>query len=394
MTQLILLNTLKAQTTEERSNDEMGVNLVANGSFEELNTCIEFGVDCSPEAWFDLPINWFDQATKCRIKAINGNFHEYLTIGSKLTKDSKPFLYTKFLCSLEKNKIYIFSLWVNAFVNSFDHLDVSVTKLEPNKEKGWIEKLIPSFVLNKSSITDSSEGWKKVEYTYKANGDEKFFTIGYFSGKIDKTKNKPIANNRNILYAIDNVRMQPLDSGKISCFEYYAIKKQLYNQNYRHSPNHFLSDIAIDSSLIKPFYLSNVSPKKEEITWVIVDTPPSMKGKIADTLIIPDILFRFNSSEINQLFKQKLDSIIDLVKEKNYRKITIIGHTDNIGSVKHNEQLSLQRATTIKRYIVEKLLIDEKIIETSGAGEREPIASNNTSTGRQKNRRVEIVLKR
>ncbi|MDR2825148.1 MAG: OmpA family protein [Prevotellaceae bacterium] len=111
------------------------------------------------------------------------------------------------------------------------------------------------------------------------------------------------------------------------------------------------------------------------------------------------IHFRFNSSEIdgnNKLDKPSsfeiLNSIAQILKESGSgARIKIIGHTDNIGSDSYNLALSKDRAIAVKNYLVNRG-IDASMITTDGAGEKQPIASNNTPDGRAKNRRVEFQV--
>jgi OOP family OmpA-OmpF porin len=70
-------------------------------------------------------------------------------------------------------------------------------------------------------------------------------------------------------------------------------------------------------------------------------------------------------------------------------KIYIVGHTDSIGSIIFNQKLSTKRANNIAQYLILQAIPSDKI-EAIGMGESEPIASNDTSDGRDKNRRIEI----
>lgn len=72
-------------------------------------------------------------------------------------------------------------------------------------------------------------------------------------------------------------------------------------------------------------------------------------------------------------------------------KVTITGHTDNVGSAASNMRLSQNRANNIKKMLVEKGIPADRIT-TVGKGETEPIESNNTPEGRAKNRRIEITI--
>jgi outer membrane protein OmpA-like peptidoglycan-associated protein len=71
--------------------------------------------------------------------------------------------------------------------------------------------------------------------------------------------------------------------------------------------------------------------------------------------------------------------------------IAIEGHTDSIGSDDYNQQLSERRAQAVRDYFVQQG-INSSAVEARGYGKTEPIASNDTTEGRQQNRRVELIL--
>jgi OOP family OmpA-OmpF porin len=72
-------------------------------------------------------------------------------------------------------------------------------------------------------------------------------------------------------------------------------------------------------------------------------------------------------------------------------EIAVEGHTDSVGSLEYNLDLSHRRATSVRAYLVSQGLSAEAI-DAAGFGERRPVASNDTEAGRELNRRVEIVL--
>ena len=88
------------------------------------------------------------------------------------------------------------------------------------------------------------------------------------------------------------------------------------------------------------------------------------------------------------------DSWVNLknIMEKNPDvKVTITGHTDNVGNAASNMKLSQNRANNIKKMLVEKGIPADRII-TIGKGETQPVESNATAEGRAKNRRIEITI--
>gem|GEM_PF-4502332 len=90
---------------------------------------------------------------------------------------------------------------------------------------------------------------------------------------------------------------------------------------------------------------------------------------------------------------QMLDEIIDTLSIESVVKITVVGHTDNIGDRLYNIRLSEKRALVVKNYLTARGF-DSEIINTNYFGMEKPIASNESSVGRQINRRADIVFQR
>lgn len=82
-----------------------------------------------------------------------------------------------------------------------------------------------------------------------------------------------------------------------------------------------------------------------------------------------------------------LNEIVDWLKENTNYKLDLIGHTDSQGNDEYNLDLSQRRANAVKMYIAEGGIASTRL-SAVGKGEKEPIADNNTSEGRAKNRRV------
>lgn len=101
--------------------------------------------------------------------------------------------------------------------------------------------------------------------------------------------------------------------------------------------------------------------------------------------------FDTNSTSIKPGFYSTMDKVADVVIRYGKTTLTIVGHTDNKGGVEYNQKLSEHRALSVAQYLESKD-VNPVRLATLGKGEGEPIASNDTETGRQANRRVEIYL--
>jgi outer membrane protein OmpA-like peptidoglycan-associated protein len=101
--------------------------------------------------------------------------------------------------------------------------------------------------------------------------------------------------------------------------------------------------------------------------------------------------FDTNSTDIKPAFYTTLDKLSDVVVRYGKTTLTVVGHTDNVGSDKYNQDLSLRRAHSVAHYFESKR-VDPVRMAISGKGESQPVSSNTSEAGRQQNRRVEIYV--
>ena len=108
---------------------------------------------------------------------------------------------------------------------------------------------------------------------------------------------------------------------------------------------------------------------------------------------IEDIRVKFTSNEFSfsPVFYGVLDRIAEVLEDHPNVGLTIIGHSDSIGSSPHNQTLSEERALSVKIYLISEGIAPERLI-TTGYGETRPIADNGTEEGRAENRRVEFII--
>jgi outer membrane protein OmpA-like peptidoglycan-associated protein len=104
------------------------------------------------------------------------------------------------------------------------------------------------------------------------------------------------------------------------------------------------------------------------------------------------INFDFNSDTIRPVSEPVLKEIAQAMADRPDWKLTVTGHTDNIGGHKYNQELSRKRAAAVKKALVERYRVDANRLSTGGAGDFAPIDTNDTLEGRARNRRVELTL--
>ncbi|WP_338983337.1 OmpA family protein [Fusobacterium nucleatum] len=101
--------------------------------------------------------------------------------------------------------------------------------------------------------------------------------------------------------------------------------------------------------------------------------------------------FDFDKSNVKPQYYDLLKNIKEFVEQNNY-ELTIVGHTDSIGSNAYNFKLSRRRAESVRAKLLEFGLSEDRIVGIEAMGEEQPIATNATREGRAQNRRVEFKL--
>jgi outer membrane protein OmpA-like peptidoglycan-associated protein len=117
--------------------------------------------------------------------------------------------------------------------------------------------------------------------------------------------------------------------------------------------------------------------------------------KLIFTTVLSDAQgqFALGKADLPDGATSALDSMVNQLKaDKKGVWVEIEGHTDNVGDEKFNEQLGLQRAEAVKRYLYEKHQIPLHKINVISYGEDKPVAPNTTKDGRAQNRRVVIKV--
>jgi OOP family OmpA-OmpF porin len=103
------------------------------------------------------------------------------------------------------------------------------------------------------------------------------------------------------------------------------------------------------------------------------------------------IEFESGSALLAESGKAILDEMADALKKVSFKKVEVIGHTDNLGAPARNLALSRARADSVKTYLVVKGIPSE-MVGTSGMGADQPIVANTTDEGRKRNRRIEFRI--
>jgi outer membrane protein OmpA-like peptidoglycan-associated protein len=147
---------------------------------------------------------------------------------------------------------------------------------------------------------------------------------------------------------------------------------------------------SFDTKLIKAEVIEEMIV--EEVTYVEEEIEMEIgKIEIGKSFTIDNILFATNSYQLNSDSKFILDQFIKFLKVNNGVKVTIEGHTDDLGNDAENLTLSQKRASASLNYIVSKG-IDQSRLKAKGYGETMPKVQNSNSANRAKNRRTDFMI--
>lgn len=120
----------------------------------------------------------------------------------------------------------------------------------------------------------------------------------------------------------------------------------------------------------------------------ILETRDTPRGLVVN---MADVLFDFGKYELRPEAREKLAKLSGIILAHPGLDLAVEGHTDNVGTDEVNQKLSEQRAESVRIYLIGQGL-EQTNVTAQGFGKTTPVADNSTAPGRQKNRRVEIVV--
>jgi len=106
---------------------------------------------------------------------------------------------------------------------------------------------------------------------------------------------------------------------------------------------------------------------------------------------LPDVLFEFGKARITNPAQRTIRDISEVIMSVPARGIYVEGHTDSVGTLTYNQKLSEDRSWSVADELV-KDGVEKGRLYVKGFGENDPIATNSTESGRQRNRRVEVII--
>lgn len=120
----------------------------------------------------------------------------------------------------------------------------------------------------------------------------------------------------------------------------------------------------------------------------------ALQAKVTDrglVLTLGDVLFTSGRADLKVGAASNLDRLVAFLNQNPNRNVEIEGHTDSVGTDDYNQALSQRRADSVKSFLMQQGISGARL-SASGMGEHRPVAENDSASGRQQNRRVEIII--
>ena len=347
-------------------------SLLVNGNFEEENICTEYQVNCAPEAWLtndDVFNNYF----KDRSRAYEGFHCMSLEAGHSKRPYKRTFIRSQLICGLQNQNKYRVEFYVKSVYPILDSIGVLFSSEDFLFDRRPLQAVRPSFYLieaNKQIKKDSS--WQRISFDYTAKGDESFITFANFS-KRGITGAVDIYMDPHFLVFIDAVSLVPLNSKESLCNDWQSTMAEIYDQDERHD---FLRKKILANRKYDP--IPGVREVKKT-AWV-------------DTLVLQEVLFESGKADLQEESYLLLDSFCSRASGGKIDSVVVEGHTDSRGSEEMNNRLSSARVQTVLNYFASRTFVKPSRIVARAWGESKPAADNQSSSGRQRNRRVVVFV--
>jgi outer membrane protein OmpA-like peptidoglycan-associated protein len=373
--------------------------LIVNGGFEASNECSEFHRNCSPVGWYststgalsyDYVPNMFSRKRGRKISAIvvaDESKKKYIQAWLSCPVEAgKRYRLSFFFRKTDKYDYIPFGLYFSNQFEAIDHCRETQKTTHIRIESNAIGSII------------APKKWYKASLEFTAPLTADFMTMGNFDS-YSPQRNKPVPqwhlNYETIKYYLDDVSLQPIKKCE-TCQDFADKIIEITNHHARHlhNQNPKLRELP-EAKMLKSNYLADEKPKEIKKETIQKDTFTKVninEKKQPEKIILPNIFFAFDRYELLEKYQAELLTALEPLRKKQFSKLDIIGHTDNKGSDSYNQTLSLKRAETIQQFLFTHSFCSKEKTAIFGKGADEPIADNYLESGRQLNRRVEILI--
>ncbi len=328
-------------------------NLVPNGSFENYrkkSSSIRQAIPWTQIASVDFYQGPAEKDTTAQRGARSGEGY----IGLRFQKRYKEFAQVRLAEPLHRGTVYDFEMyvrmayWSNAMLKSFGAL---FSKGGYHSQGDAVKTNLIDTICKKGGFVNGYQ-WFKISGKYKADGGEKYLTIGNFFHDVNKELPRINILKRGFkeaYYFVDDVKLTRAPGEKV----------------------------AVE-------YVASIKNEEDSILTVKKDI------QVGEKVTLKNIVFDEGKYYLLSESYVELNKLAQYLLRNPHMEIRIGGHSDNIGSTKKNQKLSEQRAREVFEYLIKKGVQNKMYFK--GYGSDQPIASNDTEEGRIKNRRVEFEI--
>lgn len=353
---LLVFTSLSAQTAAEEKPEK---NLVPNGSFENYRKKSSDVRKAVP--WRQIEtIDFYQQPLDNDTTVQKGAYEGYCYTGFRFRKKYKEFLQVKLVEPLHRGTVYDFSMhiklafWSTASLRSFGAV---FTKAGYRGLKDAIKSNMVDTLWDKGGLYKGFQ-WFEVRGFYKADGGEKYITIGNFSPEIKK----------------DMLRINPL--------KFLQVREAYY----------FVDDIKLVKAkqFEEKVEVQIVGPTFQQLMDSVLAVREDIK--VGEKVELKHIFFESGRYHLLPESNAELNKLARYLLKHPHLQIQINGHSDSGGLKIKNQKMSELRAREVFEYLIKKGVQNKMYFK--GFGASQPIADNETDDGRAKNRRVEFEIVR
>lgn len=350
-------------------------NMVYNPSFEEHRDCPQhieaLGVMQEVDAWWQPTAGSSDYFNSCGGRECSVPLNK---LGSQSARSGeaycgiycsrdqyREYLQTRLKTPLVAGKRYRISFWVSLSEKS-PHAATTIGALFT---KECIEDSTLGIVMKREVIDMGDQGSQSIAV--------------YFEPQVVNSRERPLTDTKEWMEVSGEFTAEGgeefLTIGNFFPFNKSRIVPTRDGQTPLHGAYYYVDDVSVTCIEQEPVELE-----------VSAEVP-----EVGDVILLENLYFAFDKSEVLQQSYNELVKLKELLERNPGMTIELRGHTDNLGTVEHNQRLSESRAKAVVDHLV-SMGIDKSRLSWKGFGKSEPVADNGTAAGRQKNRRVEYKV--
>ncbi len=345
-----------------------GQNLVSNPGFEEYYDCpgtfnTNYNTRNIAPGWnspTDGTPDLFNECSKGSANALHNwagvsSFHQGkgyvgIYVWMKGQKSYREYIQTKLKYPLHKGRKYQleFSFKFSSYSRySIDRIGALLLDSAYHNNKDTPITMLPTISKVYDSAFRRTTGlWERISSQFVAKGNEQFLIIGNFA---DNPSTKSF-----------HINFEPVQEPMLANACYY-----------------YIDDVSVIDS--------------DSITTQADILMADKKIMLNETYVLQNIQFDYNKAKLQVSSFKELEKLVSLLNENPSWRVALAGHTDDVGSLDFNQQLSLARANSVATFLITSG-IDKRRITSVGFGKQKPLSVENNEAAKAKNRRVECTF--